>query len=298
MNKDQFDGLAALKVVAQEKSFTIAAEKLHVSPPAVSKMISQLEKKMGVTLLTRTTRAVSLTEAGKTFLDIAGPAMDQIVSAQLNAQSFATKTTGTLKLNMPSVLFPYYMNKYIKTFLEKFPDVIIDIYGDDMATNIFENGFDAGVRTDDIIAKDLVAYKLAGPIKFLPVASPEYLAKNGTPKKPSDLLTHNCIRHRFGAGDSIYEKWEFEENGKEFAVNIQGNIILNTSEAIRTAALNGFGIAYTEYGNVAQDIKEKRLKPLLKKYCIDVTGYYLYYPSRKQVSPTLRAFIDHIKDSK
>lgn len=298
MDKDQFDGLIALKIVAQERSFTSAAEQLNISPPAISKMISQLEKKMGVSLLTRTTRSVSLSEAGKIFLNEAGPAMDQIINAQNNAKSFSKKASGTLRLNMPGVLYPYYLSEYIKSFLIKYPEVTIDIYSDDQAGDIFEKGFDAGIRTDDIIAKDLTAFKLFGPIKFITIASPEYLKQMGTPKHPKDLLNHNCIRHRFGSGNNIYEKWEFEEKKKEFVVNIHGNIILNSSEAIKHATLSGLGIAYTELGNVAAEIKQKKLKQILDKYHTEVAGYYLYYPNRKQVSPTLRAFIEHIKEVK
>lgn len=296
MDKDQFDGLIALKIVSEEKSFTAAAEKLDISPPAVSKIIAQLEKKMGVTLLTRTTRAVSLSETGQMFLSEAGPAMEQIIEAQQNLKSFSQKTSGTLKLNMPGVLFPYYLSPYISSFLDKYPDVTMDIYGDDQAKNIFEEGFDAGIRTDDIIAKDLTAYKIFGPIKFVAAASPEYLKQNGTPKRPKDLLAHNCIRHRFGSGNSVYDKWEFEDGEKEFVVNIHGNLILNTSEAIRNAAINGIGIIYTEYGNIADDIKKGQLKVVLNKYATQCTGYYLYYPNRKRVSPALRSFIDHLKD--
>lgn len=296
MDKNQFGGLMALKIVAQERSFTSAAEKLKVSPPAISKMISQLEKKMGVSLLTRTTRTVSLTEAGEIFLAEAGPAMDQIISAQQNAKKFSQNISGTLKLNMPGVLFPYYLTEHIQSFLKKYPDVTIDIYGDDQAADIFEKGFDAGIRTDDIIAKDLVALKLTGPIKFITVASSQYLKHNGTPKHPKDLLNHNCIRHRFGHGNSIYQKWEFVEKKSDFVVNIHGNIILNSSEAIKHAVLNHFGIAYTEIGNVQKEINQKKLKIILEKYATECSGFYLYYPNRKKVSPTLRAFIDHLKE--
>lgn len=296
MNKDQFDGLIAFKVVSEERSFTSAAEKLQISPPAVSKMISQLEKKMGVTLFTRTTRTVSLSEAGQLFMEEVGPAIDQIMNAQNRAKSFSNVASGTLKINMPGVLFPYYLAEIVPGFLEKHPDVTVDLYADDQATDIFDKGFDAGVRTGDIIAKDLTAFKLFGPVKFVTVASPKYLKEMGTPKHPRDLLEHNCIRHRFGSGNSIYEKWEFEDKKKEFAVRISGNTILNTSESIRHACLQGIGIIYTELGNIEKDIEQGKLKLILKNYHAQESGYYLYYPSRSQVSPTLRAFIDYIKE--
>lgn len=298
MDKGQFDGLMVLKVVAEEKSFTIAAQLLGISPPAVSKVVSQLEKKLGVTLLTRTTRAVSLTEPGRIFLSQAAPAMEQIINAQKNIKGYGDRPSGTLKLNMPGVLFPFYLSKYVATFLEKYPDVKLDIYSDDQAKDIFEEGFDAGVRTDDIIAKDLTAFKIFGPIDFITAASPEYLKANGTPKHPKDLLNHNCIKHRFGSGNNIYDKWEFQDGSKEFVVSPPCNLTLNTSESIRQAALDGIGVIYTEYGNIAKDVKNKNLKIILRKFSTQSAGYYLYYPNRKQVSPALRAFIDHLKTVK
>lgn len=296
MDRSQFDGLIALKLVAERKSFTTAADEMNVSPAAVSKMIAQLESKMGVTLLTRTTRSVSLSQAGTVFLEQAGPAMEQILLAQENAKSVAGKPVGILKLNMPGVFYAHYLSKYIKSYLERYPEVIVDIYSDDQATDIFELGFDAGVRTDDILAKDLVAFKLFGPIDFITVASSKYLKKHGTPKHPKDLLEHNCIRHRFGSGSNIYERWEFEDSGKEFSVKVHGNLVLNSSEAIRHAALEGNGIIFTELGNVKQEIEKGNLDIILEKYKVQSSGYYLYYPKRSHTSNTLRTFIEHFKE--
>lgn len=298
MEKDQLDGLIALKLVARNRSFTKAADELNISAAAISKIISNLENKMGVTLITRTTRSVSLSQAGVIFLEQAGPAIDQIIIAQENIRNFGSKPTGTLKLNMPGVFYPYYLVNIVDSFLKKHPNIIVDIYSDDSATDIFEKGFDAGVRVDDIIAKDLVAYKLFGPVKFVAAASPKYLKNNGTPKHPKDLLNHNCIRHRFGISSGIYDKWEFAEKKKEFTVGVSGNLILNTSETIRHAALNHSGIIYTEIGNIKEDIRKGKLKVLFEKYITQSEGYYLYYPHRTHISSALRAFIDHIKEFK
>lgn len=295
MDRSQFDGLIALKLVAERKSFTSAAEAMNVSPAAVSKMIAHLESKMGITLLTRTTRSVSLTPAGNVFLEQAGPAMDQIFLAQANAKSLASRPSGVLKLNMPGVLYPNYLSRYIKTYLAEYPDVTVDIFSDDQATDIFELGFDAGIRADDIIAKDLVALKLFGPIDYVTVATPNYLKKNGTPKHPKDLLEHNCIRHRFGAGSNIYERWEFIESGKEISVKISGNLILNNSDSIRHAAIEGNGIIYTELESVKKEIERGVLVLVLEKFKIQSSGYYMYYPHRSHISNTLRSFIEHFK---
>lgn len=296
MEKNQFDGLIALKLVAEKKSFIAAAEELGISSAAVSKMISNLERKMGITLLTRTTRTVRLSQAGSTFLEQAGPAMEQIIIAQENAKSHAIRPSGLLRVNVPAIFYNYYMKEIIKNFLQKYPEVTFEVYSDDQASDIFEQGFDAGVRADDILAKDLIALKLSGPIEYVTAASLNYLQKHGTPKHPKELLNHNCIRLRFGSSSSIYDKWEFQENKREFSVKVNGNLILNNSESIRYAALTGEGIIFTDLACIKDDVKNKKVKVILSKYQVTSTGYYLYYPHKKHISPALRAFIEHFKE--
>lgn len=298
MEKDQLDGLLALKLVAEMRSFTAASEELRVSPPAISKMISQLEKKMGITFLTRTTRTVSLTEAGQRFLDQAAPAIDQILFAQEDVKNFAKKPSGVLKLNMPGTVYSSFLSPFVQSFAEKYPDVTIDIHSADQASDIFERGFDAGIRDSDILAKDMVALKLAGPIHYVTVASPKYLNKRGRPKNPKDLLEHNCIRHRFGVSTHIYDNWEFESKGKEFAVRISGSLIFNDSLLVLKSAKEGAGIAYLTLDLVKDDIKAGNLELVLNSFKATSEGYYLYFPRVSQVSPKLRAFIDHFKEMK
>ncbi len=295
MKTDQFDGILALKLVAEKKSFTAAAEELQVTPPAISKMIVMLEKRMNVSLLTRTTRSVTLTEAGQTFLNQAGPAMEQIILAQQIASNPSQKPSGTLKLNMFSIFYPYYFNDYINSFIEKFPSVHVEVYSEDQAVNIFEKGFDAGIRPSDILEKDMIAIKLFGPIKYVTVASPKYLNKMGRPKHPKDLLSHNCIKHRFGHSRSVYERWEFAEKGKEFEVRIDGNLTFNDALLERQAALDGTGILYTVLEAVEEDIKNKKLELILGQFQVESDGFFLYFPRKAQTQPKLRAFIDHIR---
>lgn len=298
MEKDQLDGLIALKLVSELRSFTAAAEELRISGPGISKMISQLEKRMGTTLLTRTTRTVSLTEAGKSFLEEVGPAIDQILSAQENARSSALKPSGVLRLNMPGIFYPAYLAPFISSYVKKYPEVTVDIISEDQTSDVFERGFDAGVRHSDILAKDLVALKLFGPIKFVTVASPKYLNKMGRPKHPKELLSHNCIRQRFGTGASVYDKWEFEDKGKEFEVRVSGSLIFNDSFQILHAALAGVGIIYTTFEAVKESVESKKLEVILNPFHVKSTGYYLYYPKTSQVSPKLRAFIDLFKEKR
>lgn len=295
MEKDQFDGLIALKLVAEKKSFTVAAEELKVSPAAISKMISSLEKKMKTTLLVRTTRTVSLTESGKRFLELAGPAMEQIIAAQEEAKNLNQSPSGILKINIPRILYSSYLAPFISSFLKTYPDVVLDIHSEENASNIFENGFDAGIRLSDILAKDLVAIKLFGPVKFVTVASPKYLEKYGRPKHPKELLNHNCIRLRFGNTERIYEKWEFEEKGKEFEVSIKGSLIVNDPYHLELAAQRGDGIIFTDLNHVQKYIDSKKLEVILSSYQVQSDGYYLYFPKRSQVQTNLRAFIDHFK---
>lgn len=296
MNTSQFDGLLAFKLVVEKKSFTAAAEALKISPAGVSKLITSLERRMRVSLLTRTTRSVSLTEAGERFLKEAGPAIDQILAAQENAVSTLQKPAGVLRLNMPSIFYPAYFKKYVNTFVERYPDVLVEIYAEDQASDIFENGFDAGIRHSDILAKDMIAIKLFGPIKFVTVASPSYLKKMGRPNHPKDLLNHKCILHRFGHSSGIYDKWEFSEKGKDIEVRIQGTLILNDSILERYAALDGAGILYTVWEAVEEDVKNKKLELILNSYHVESDGFYLYFPRKAQSQPKLRAFIDHIKE--
>lgn len=298
MEKDLLDGLLALKLVAELRSFTAAAEELKVSPQAISKMITQLEKKMGVTLLTRTTRTVSLTEPGQRFLDQTSPAIDQIIYAREDAKNFSKKPSGTLKLNMPGTFYSSFFAPYVQTFTERFPEVTVDIHSADQATDIFERGFDAGVRDSDIVAKDMVALKLVGPIHYVTVGSPKYFNKMGRPKTPKDLLEHNCIRHRFGSSTNIYDNWEFESKGKEFSVRVSGSLIFNDSLLVVKAAKEGAGVAYVVLDMVREDIQSGKLELVLNSFKATSEGYYLYFPKVSQVSPKLRAFIDHYKEMK
>ena len=298
MDKDQLDGILAFKVVSEKRSFTAAAEELRVSAAAISKIISQLEKKMGVTLLTRTTRTVSLTEAGKLFLDNAGPAIDQIISAQEMAVNQAKKPSGILKLNVPGIYYPVYLAPHISGFLQKYPEISLDIYSSDEAIDVFQSGFDAGIRTSDIVAHDMVAVKLFGPIRWVVAGSPKYLNKFGRPKHPKELLNHNCIRARFGMSGGIYDKWEFQEKGKEFEVKIKGNLIFNDTLQIRQAVLDGLGLTYNAYEVVKDQVQAGKLEIVLSSFQTQSEGFYIYFPRASQVSPKLRAFIDYFKQAK
>ena len=293
MTKDQLDGLLALKLVADRRSFTAAATGLHISPSAISQIIKQLENRLGIALLTRTTRSMSLTEAGERFLAQAGPAIEQILAAMEDLGSYASKPSGLLRINLPRAVYPSYLAPVLTSFIEKHPDITVELCFEDGQTDIVGSGFDAGIRLSDILAQDMIATKLFGPVRFVTVAAPRYLDRIGRPKHPKDLLAHNCLRSRLG--DRLYDGWEFEHKGKEFTVQVKGSLIFNDSSLMMRAAIDGSGVMYTAENAIREEVKAGRLEIVLSSFAASSAGFYLYYPSQSQALPKLRAFIEHIK---
>jgi DNA-binding transcriptional LysR family regulator len=295
MDNARLDGLIALKLVAEKRNFSAAAKELRISPSAISQIIRQLESRVGLALLTRTTRSTSLTEAGERFLNQAGPALDQILVALDAVGSYAAKASVLLRLNMPRLIYPTYLAPIVASFTKKYPEVCVEIFFEDQVSDVVESGFDAGIRLSDILAKDMVALKLYGPVKFVTAAAPKYLNKRGRPAHPKDLLSHDCLRVRFGKS-GIYDRWEFEQKGKEFQVQVSGSLIMNDSTVMQAAAIDGAGVIYTVEDAIADKVKSGKLEIVLSQFGPSSAGFYLYYPQRSQVQPKLRAFIDHLKE--
>ncbi|KHL24285.1 LysR family transcriptional regulator [Croceibacterium mercuriale] len=296
MDKNQLDGLLALKLVAETRNFSAAAKSLRVSPSAVSKMIRQLEERLGVTLLTRTTRATSPTEAGERFLQQAGPALEVILAAMTDAGSSAERPRGRLRLNVPQLIYPNFLRDTVASFVDRYPDVSVEVCIENAASNIFERGFDAGIRVSDILEKDMIALKLLGPVRWRVAGAPEYLERYNRPRQPQDLLLHNCIC--VGSGDQIYDRWEFETDGRAFAVQVKGSFITNDATLATEAAQAGGGLLYTNEVALSDKIASGQLEVVLDEYATNSMGIYLYYPRRSQVHPKLRAFIEHLQGMK
>lgn len=293
MDNGQLDGLIALKMVAEKRNFAAAANALGISPSAISQTIKQLESRLGIALLTRTTRSTSLSEAGERFLAQAAPAIDQILSAIDEVGAYAQKPSGTLRINLPRLVYRSYLEPIVTSFIAKYPEVSVELFIEDAQSDVVDEGFDAGIRLSDILVKDMVALKLFGPVRFVTAASPKYLNKMGRPKHPKDLLAHNCIRARLGRG--LYDRWEFESKGTDFKVQVKGSLILNDSYLSLGAALDGAGIIYTMDSAIENEVKAGKLEIVLSQYAATSTGFYLYYPKKSQVQPKLRSFIDHLK---
>lgn len=293
MDNGQLDGLIALKMVAEKRNFAAAANALGISPSAISQTIKQLESRLGIALLTRTTRSTSLSEAGERFLAQAAPAIDQILSAIDDVGAYAQKPSGTLRINLPRLVYRSYLEPIVTSFIAKYPEVSVELFIEDAQSDVVDEGFDAGIRLSDILVKDMVAMKLFGPVRFITAASPKYLNRMGRPKHPKDLLSHNCIRARLGRG--LYDRWEFESKGTDFKVQVKGSLILNDSYLSLGAALDGAGIIYTMDSAIENEVKAGKLEIVLSQYAATSTGFYLYYPKKSQVQPKLRSFIDHLK---
>ncbi|RYZ93374.1 MAG: LysR family transcriptional regulator [Proteobacteria bacterium] len=293
MQNDNLSGLLALKAVADKRNFRAAAAALGLSPSAISQSVKQLEQRLGVTLLSRTTRSTGLTEAGEQFLAEAGPALDQILAAMQSVGSLGRKPSGLLRINLPRAIYRTHFPDLIQSFTRRYTDVSVELFFEDAQADLSKGGFDAGVRGSEILDQDMIAVRLTGPVRYVVVGAPKYFAKMGRPKHPKDLHAHNCIRPRFGGG-GIYDRWEFEQKGKEFQVHVKGNLIMNDSNFVVEAASRGHGLIYTLEESIKDHLKSGKLEVVLNSFAAQSTGFYLYYPKRSQMLPKLRAFVDHI----
>jgi len=277
--------------VAERRSFRAAAPELGISPPALSQIIQKLEARVGAPLLSRTTRRVGLTEAGRRFLTLARPAVDSLMSAFDQAQTLGAQIKGLLRINVPRPMVPFLADGFVRDFCDEYPEVELEIFAEDRLVDIVEEEFDAGIRLRELIDTDMIAVRLSPPFDYLVVGSPKYLSRHGRPKRPEDLREHRCIRSRRSSRAAIY-RWEFLQNKREYAVSVSGPLIVNDPALNVSSAALGLGLAYTAAPIAMPFIERGELETVLKEFCPSSPGVFLYYPSRAQALPKLRAFIE------
>lgn len=292
--RDDLSGLKVLLCVAQKKSFTAAAAELRVTPSAVSQTVRALEDRVGVRLLARTTRNVGLTEAGARFVAQLQPALDQIGEAFDSIGELQGRPAGLLRLTMLRTGYTDVVRPILSQFLAEYPDIRIDVSLDEALSNVVAEGFDAGVRLGHALDKEMIAVRIGPDQRIVVVGSPAYLSANAKPEHPRDLHAHDCINLRKFTKGTV-DRWRFVEHGKDLEVAVDGHIVTNDGAVLVDAAVDGLGLAYVFESMVTKLVSEKRLVRVLDKYCPQVPGYFLYYPSRAHVPPKLRALIDFLK---
>jgi len=290
--RDNIQDLLAFVAVARERSFTKAAVILGVSQSALSHTIRQLEERLGVRLLTRTTRAVSPTDAGQRLLDGIANQFEEIES-QLDALGVVRdKPAGNIRIVASDFAISHILWPKVKRFLPKFPEIKIELIQDNGLTDIVTERYDAGVRMGEHLAKDMISARIGPDFCLAVVGSPGYFENNPRPKHPKDLINHQCINFRLSDG---HYAWEFEEKGREIKIRVDGQLAFNNSFHTLEAALNGHGLCYLPEEFVLADVKAGRLKRVLKEFSPYWEGFYLYYPSRRQSSPAFVALVDALR---
>jgi len=286
--------LLAFLAVARERSFTKAAAKLGVSQSALSHTIRGLESRLGLRLLTRTTRSVSPTQAGERLLETVAPRFDEI-EAELDALTeLRDKPAGTIRISagehaVNSVLWPALVK-----FLPRYPDIKVEISTEHALIDIVAQRYDAGVRSGEQVAKDMIAVRIGPDMRMAVVGAPSYFAKRSAPKTPQDLTEHNCINLRLPTYGGLYA-WEFEKGGRELKVRVEGQLVLNSTGRMLEAALAGFGLAYVPEDAAQPHLKKGALKRVLEDWCPPYSGYHLYYPSRRQPSAAFALLVEALR---
>ena len=295
MNSAPFPQLQAFLAVARLRSFSGAARELSVSRSAVSQSVRQLEEQLRVVLLTRTTRSVALTEAGRRLVEEAGPGLGQVLAALTQASAQPGEAVGRLRLSTPQMAVASVITPVVPAFRARHPRVEVDVVVEDRFVDIVAEGYDAGVRLSEAIERDMVHVRLTDAFRFVVVGAPSYLERHGTPQKPEDLLRHECVTYRSQTTGVIYA-WELERGRRNWRVPVRGGVATNDGALMLSLAEAGAGLAYTHEPSVREQLRTGRLKVVLEAYAPSVPGFFLYFPSRAQRSGPLRLFVEAAKE--
>jgi DNA-binding transcriptional LysR family regulator len=293
VRRGALDGVEAFLSVAQHRSFRRAAAELGVTPSAISQAVRALEARVGVVLFIRTTRSVGLTEAGERFVARAKPAFEELAAASADARDLGQRPAGLLRLAVPHVVVPTLLEPLIASFCQAYPDIEIEVAASAELVDIAAGGFDACIRLGQFIAADMVAVRLSPPFPFVVVGSPDYLRRRKRPERIGDLVGHACLRLRRSNGSIA--PWSLVNGNEAVEVIVSGPFIGNDVPTMLGAAVAGLGLAQVPGPIAASAVKAGKLVRVLEPFAPTVPGVFLYYPSRNQMMPKLRAFIDHIK---
>ena len=294
MQRGSLDDLVALVAVARERSFTKAAAKLGVSQSALSQTIRQLETRLGIRLLTRTTRSVGLTEAGERLLHTVAPRLEEIEAGLAAVSELRDKPAGTIRITagdhaIRSILWPK-----LEKFLPRYPDIKVELVIDYGLTDIVAERYDAGVRWGEQVAQDMIAVRIGPDLGLAVVGAKSYFARRPPPRTPQDLVGHSCINLRLPTHGGLYA-WEFERDGREVRVRVEGQLVFNGIFQILDAALAGFGLAHVPEDLARPHLARGRLQRVLEDWCPPWSGYHLYYPSRRQPSAAFALLVDALR---
>ncbi len=294
MQRGHLDHLLAFVAVGRERSFTKAAAKLGVSQSALSHTMRELEARLGVRLLTRTTRSVSPTTTGERLLQTVGPRFEEIEAELAAVRELRDKPAGTIRLTATEYAADAILLPKLAKLLRDYPDIKVEISIDYGLTDIIAQRYDAGVRSGEQVAKDMIAVRIGPDMRMAVVGAPSYFKGRPEPKKPQDLLGHNCIALRLPTHGALYA-WEFEKGDRELKVRVEGQFTCNTTTQMLNAALAGLGLAYVPEGLAQAHIAKGRLKRVLADWCLPYSGYHLFYPSRRQSSAAFTLLVDALR---
>ena len=294
MQRGYLDQLVSFVAVARARSFTAAAAKLGVSQSALSHTVKELEERLGVRLLTRTTRSVSVTEAGDRLLRNIGARFDEIDAEVAAVRELRTRPAGTIRITATEFAIDTLLLPKLAPLLREYPDIKVEMTVDYGLTDIVAQQYDAGVRSGEQVAKDMIAVRIGPDLRMAVVGAPAYFKMHPEPKKPQDLIGHNCINLRLPAHGNVYA-WEFEKGSRELRVRVDGQLTFNGTSQLLNAALAGCGLAYVPEGLVEGHVAKARLRRVLAEWCPPYSGYHLFYPSRRQSSAAFALVVDALR---
>ncbi|MGV3620938.1 MAG: LysR family transcriptional regulator [Archangium sp.] len=289
------NSLNAFVAVARKLSYAAAARELGVSTSALSQSVRQLEQRVGLPLLQRTSRSVALTEAGQRLLQNAGPAIDQALDSLRTVTAEPGEVSGRIRMTVPSMATELVLSRLVPAFVKKFPKIELEVRVEGRLIDAVAEGYDAGIRLIEAIDRDMVHVRLSPAARFVVVGSPDYLERQGEPQKPEDLLRHECICMRSAVDRPLYA-WELERGKKTWRIPVRGSVITNDTTFMRALATAGVGLMYSFEPLVQAELASGKLRVVLEPYAAHVPGLFLYFPSRAQVSPALKTFVEFVRE--